>query len=44
MFSWIKLLMWRVERMVESFWWEFESGRRSFTPISIVIIIDLIGC
>ncbi|KAJ6945271.1 hypothetical protein NC651_000347 [Populus alba x Populus x berolinensis] len=36
MFSWIKLLMWRVERMVESFWWEFESGRRSFTPTSIV--------
>lgn len=40
MFSWIKVLVWKEERMMDSFWWEFESGSRSFTSTSIVIIID----
>lgn len=37
MFSWIKVLVWKGERMVVSFWWVAESGSRSFTSTSIVV-------
>lgn len=35
MFSWIKVVVWNGERRFESFWWDWESGRRSFTSTSI---------
>jgi hypothetical protein len=41
-FSWIRVLVWKGERREESFWWEAESGSRSLTSTSMVLVAEKI--